>query len=53
MDAGSISKSNTLKLITLSRNPLAELTILPIFNCSAVTVIVSKVIEDRNTLSQD
>ena len=53
LDAECISKSNTLKLITLSRNPLAELTILKICNCSAVTAIESKVIEDRNISSQD
>ena len=52
MDAESISKSNTLKLITLSRNPLAELTILKTCNCSAVIATASKGIEDRNILFQ-
>ena len=53
MDAALILKNNTLKLITLSRNPLGELTILKIYNCSAVTAIESKVIVDRNILSQN
>ena len=37
----------------IARNPLAELTILAICNCSVLTAIESRVIEGRNISSQD
>ena len=52
MDAGSISKRNTLKSTISLQGLLAEPTILKICNCSVVIATASKGIEGRNTLSQ-